>query len=49
MDKKKNNNTKFTVSLDKEAMDVIHRLYKNTFKKLAEIEKDEQEIKKKKE
>lgn len=42
MDKKKSDNNKFTVGLDKEAMDVIHRLYKNTFKKLAKIEKDEQ-------
>ncbi|WP_153236506.1 hypothetical protein [Fictibacillus phosphorivorans] len=41
MDKKKNDN-KFTVGLDNEAMDVIHRLYKNTFKKLAKIEKEEQ-------
>ncbi|WP_226536422.1 hypothetical protein [Fictibacillus halophilus] len=42
MDKKKNDNNKFTVVLDNEAMDVIHRLYKNTFKKLAKIEKEEQ-------
>jgi hypothetical protein len=43
MGDRKENEIHFTVGLDTESLNVINRLYKNTFKQLAEIEREERE------